>query len=336
MNRALLLAGLAFGGYHLYRAVKPRYDYRDKHVMITGGSRGLGLALAQELARRGANLSICSRHGDQLDTAAAQLRGLGAKVFAEPCDLRDPGAVRRFVASAQQNLGPVDVLIHNAGVIQVGPLDEMTEDDFRESLEIHFWASYYAVMAVLPGMRARKRGRVVNVTSIGGKIAVPHLLPYSTGKFALAGFSDGLRAELAQDGIVVTTVYPGLMRTGSHLNAEFKGRHEDEYAWFAAGNATPGLSSSAASAANSILNSCALGDSELVVGLSAKFGAITRALMPNLTGELLALVNRHVLPEPGGIGTGRMKGHQSRGKLPPAVTTLSDRAAKSYNETPAR
>lgn len=332
MNRGLLLAGLGVAGYYAYRALKPRYDFRGKHALVTGGSRGLGLILARQLAAHGANVSICSRHADELARAAADLRGRGAKVIAQACDLTDAAQVRAFVRTARAGLGPIDVLIHNAGVIQVGPLEEMTEADFQESLQIHLWAGYHAAMAVLPEMKARKTGRIVNISSFGGKVAVPHLVPYAVGKFALVGLSDGLRAELAKTGVVVTTVCPGLMRTGSHLNAEFKGKHDEEYVWFASGNATPGMSMNADRAARKILDACALGDAELVLGLPAKLAVIMRNLAPNLTAELAALIDRHVLPTPGGIGQQRMKGHDSRGKLPATVTTLSDRAAAANNE----
>ena len=332
MNRALLLAGLAAGGYYAYRALKPRYDFRNKHALVTGGARGLGLVLARQLADAGARVSICSRDAAELRRAEADLRGRGAEVYQAECDLRDAQQVRDFVRAARAALGPVDVLIHNAGVIQVGPLAEMTEADFRTAMDIHFWAAYHLAMAVLPEMKRRGAGRIVNIASIGGKVAVPHLVPYAASKFALVGLSDGLRAELKPEGVTVTTVCPGLMRTGSHLNARFKGRHEEEYAWFAAGNATPGLSMGAESAARKILNACAVGDAELVLGLPAKLAVLLRALAPNLTAGLSSLVDDLVLPEPGGVGERSRKGRDSRGKLPAAVTTLSDRAARRNNE----
>ena len=92
------------------------------------------------------------------------------------------------------------MLINNAGVIRVGPVEEMREEDFEQSLQTHFWGPLYTTLEVLPEMKARGRGRIVNIASFGGKVAVPHLLPYSVGKFALVGFSDGLRAEVANTG----------------------------------------------------------------------------------------------------------------------------------------
>jgi NAD(P)-dependent dehydrogenase (short-subunit alcohol dehydrogenase family) len=296
MSRSLLYAALGFGGYLAYRAIKPRYDFRGRHVLITGGSRGLGLVMARQLAAASARLTVCSRDGHELLRAEDDLAGRGARVLAVECDVTYRDRVREMVAVARRGNGPIDVLINNAGVIRVGPVEEMREEDFEQSLLTHFWAVLYTCLEVIPEMKARRAGRIINVASFGGKVAVPHLLPYSAGKFALVGFSTGLRAELARHGIVVTTVSPGLMRTGSHLNAEFKGGHADEYAWFTAGNATPGLSMGAEPAARAILAACAVGDAELVLGLPAKAAVAANALCPNLTADVMAAVNRWVLP----------------------------------------
>ena len=332
MKRGLLLAAIGIGGYAAYRALKPRYDFRGRHVLITGGSRGLGLVLARQLAGAGARLSICSRDPNELTRAVPDLAERGARVVAVECDVTDRGRVREFVAVARQRNGPIDVLINNAGVIRVGPVEEMREEDFEQSLRTHFWGPLYTTLEVLPEMKARRSGRIVNIASFGGKVAVPHLLPYSVGKFALVGFSDGLRAEVAQHGVVVTTVCPGLMRIGSHLNAEFKGRNEEEYAWFALGAGAPGFSMSAEAAARKILAASARGDAEAVLGLPAKLAVAARALCPNLLADILALVNRAVLPEPGGIGTAVARGHESRGATPAFATALADRAAAANNE----
>jgi short-subunit dehydrogenase len=333
MNRNLLLLGAAgAAGYLTWRALKPRYDFRGKTVLITGGSRGLGLVLARQLARRGANLGIIARDQAELDRAADELRRSGARVSATAGDLKDRADIRRFVADARRALGPIDVLINNAGIIGVGPLEEMREEDFELAMRTHFWASLYTCMDVVPEMKARGHGRIVNVTSIGGKVAVPHMLPYTASKFAQVGLSEGLRAELAKDGIVVTTVVPGLMRTGSHVNAEFKGRHEEEYAWFASGTAVPGLSASAECAARRILAASARGDAECILTVPARLAVAIQGLCPNLMENAMTLVNRLFLPEPGGVGPRPVKGKDSRGRLPDVVTTLSDRAAAQNNE----
>jgi short-subunit dehydrogenase len=328
--RNLLILGAA--GYLAYKALKPKCDFRNRTVLITGGSRGLGLAMARRFAAAGARLGLMARDQDELDAAAFELRSHGTTVSITDGDLKNRDDIRRFVAESRRALGPIDVLVNNAGIIGVGPLEEMREEDFEVAMRTHFWAALYTTLEVLPEMKARWWGRIVNITSIGGKVAVPHMLPYTASKFAAVGLSEGLRAELRKYGIVVTTVVPGLMRTGSHLNAEFKGRNDEEYAWFALGNAIPGLSMNADSAARQIISACARGDGEIVLTLPAKLAVALEGICPGLTSDVMTLVNRHVLPEPGGVGPRRVKGKESRGLLPDAVTTLSDRAAAENNE----
>src|SRR5581483_1212723 len=239
------------------------YSLTGKVVLITGGSRGLGLVLAREFGRRGARVSICARNEHQLQTAAEDLRSRGIKVHPFVCDVTKQDEVNRNFRELERRWGKIDVLVNNAGTIAVGPIESATVDDFRESIDVHFWGPVYTTMAVLPGMRQRGEGRIVNISSIGGKISVPHLVPYSAGKFALSGFSEGLHAEVKKDGIHVTTVYPGLMRTGSPRNANFKGQHRAEYAWFSISDSSPLVSVSAERAARAIVKACQSGRARL-------------------------------------------------------------------------
>lgn len=118
----------------------------------------------------------------------------------------------------------------------------MTLEDYHEQMDSNYWSAVHTCYYVVPHMQERRSGRIVNISPIGGKVAVPHLLPYCAGKFALGGYSRGLRSELMKDGIVVTTVFPGLMRTGSPRQAMFKGGNEAEHAWFSIAGSLPGLS----------------------------------------------------------------------------------------------
>jgi NAD(P)-dependent dehydrogenase (short-subunit alcohol dehydrogenase family) len=335
-QRALVAAAAGLAALGVARALAGRtrpFDFRGKVVLITGGSRGLGLVLARELAGEGARLAICARDPAELERARADLAGRGADVLAVPCDVTDRDQVDSLVRSVRERFGAVDVLINNAGVIQVGPMEVMTIEDYEEAMRTHYWASLYTTLAVLPEMRARRDGRIVNITSIGGKISVPHLLPYSASKFALVGLSEGLRAELAKDNVVVTTVCPGLMRTGSPPNATFKGRHREEYAWFSISDSLPGLSMDAESAAREIVAACRRGDAEVVLSAPAKLGVAFHGLFPGATADLLGLVNR-LLPRAGGIGTARAKGRESESPLSRSVlTTATRRAARENNET---
>lgn len=308
------------------------YSYKGKVALITGGSRGLGLLLARHLAAQGARVAICARDEEDLQHAQQDLQSRGADVYTVACDLRDRADAERMVSDVIANFGVIDVLINNAGIITVAPLEEMTMEDFTDAMDSNFWSAVYTTMAALPQMRQRRTGRIVNVTSIGGKIAVPHLLPYSASKFAFYGFSRGLRSELMKDGIVVTTIVPGLMRTGSPRNANFKGQNRLEHAWFSISDSAPGVSMDADRAAEQILNATKRGEVELTLTLQARVAAAVDALFPEFTGTLLAAANR-VLPMAGGIGQRLAKGKHSQSEASPSIlTALGDRAAERNNE----
>ena len=333
-NDLIKIGALAGGAVLLKSAIAylREYDLKDKTVLITGGSRGLGLVMAREFARHGARLALCARDVEELEHARLDLERFGAEVMVVRCDVRNKQDVNDMVAAVNARFGNVDVLVNNAGVIQVGPLEVMTQEDFEQAMQAHFWAPLNTIMAVLPSMRQRKAGRIVNITSIGGKVAVPHLVPYSASKFALVGLSKGLRAELMKHGISVTTICPGLMRTGSPRNAEFKGQHRFEYAWFSISDALPLLTVSAENAARQIVRACKRGQAELVISIPAKIAVLFESLFPEAMYQILGLVNQ-VLPAPGGIGTQTAKGKESTSAWSPSwLTTLNEEAAVRNNE----
>ncbi|GAB3758852.1 SDR family NAD(P)-dependent oxidoreductase [Spirosoma pomorum] len=337
-TKAILWGLAGIGAWALTKAVlaqRRKLDFRGKVVIVTGGSRGLGLAIARQLAKEGANLALCARDAAELERAEAELLTYGGQVFTYACDITDKAEVERFAEAARQVIGPIDVLINNAGIILVTPYEHSTEDDFRDAMDTNFWAPYHLINAILPQMLARKSGRIVNVTSIGGKVSVPHLLPYSASKFALVGYSEGLRAELLKDNIYVTTVCPGLTRTGSPRNAIFKGKNEDEYAWFKIADSLPLITSSAEDCANQIIDACRYGEAERLITLSTKLAAGLQGLAPNLVAELSAVTNEYLLPSkaPGGAGSQRVAGKDSETPLSQSVvTTLTNQAAEQNNQ----
>jgi NAD(P)-dependent dehydrogenase (short-subunit alcohol dehydrogenase family) len=328
---ALATAGAGLGLRELLRRQR-EFDLQGKTVLITGGSRGLGLALAREFAAEGARLVYTARDEAELERAREDLEGRGAQVLPVPADITDRAQVDELVRAAVARFGSVDVLVNNAGIVQVGPMETMTIEDYEQAMAIHFWAPLYATLAVLPGMRARRAGRIVNISSIGGIVSMPHLLPYNASKFALTGLSEGLRAELAKDGILVTTVCPGLMRTGSPRHALFKGQHRAEYAWFALGDALPLTSMAADRAARQIVAACRRGDPEVILTIQAQLAAKVHGLAPGLTADVLGLVNR-LLPRPGGVGTRAVPGAESESPVTRSpLTALDEEAAREYNQ----
>lgn len=266
-----------------------RYSLDGKVAIVTGGSRGLGLLIARELIRQGAKPVLLARDLDELGRAQADL---GKDALGIQCDLTDTAQIRFAVEQTLGRFGKIDILVNNAGIIEVGPLPHMQRDDFERAMRLHFWAPYELITQVVPIMQRQGGGRIVNVASIGGKVAVPHMAPYSASKFALVGLSDAFRAELARDNIFVTTATPGLMRTGSEVHAKFKGDHVAEFKAFSATGKVPFASISAERAAEKIVAACARGQTSLVMPFTARLLIIANAVFPRLTGRIMQWINR--------------------------------------------
>jgi NAD(P)-dependent dehydrogenase (short-subunit alcohol dehydrogenase family) len=332
--RVSLLAGaLLLGAWLAIRVIRTsRYSLRDKVAVITGGSRGLGLVLARHICAQGGSVALIARDPDELARAKVDLAARGGGVLTIECDLLDAGQIQSAVRQIIDRFGRIDILINNAGIIEVGPLQNMTREDFERAMRVHFWAPFELIAKIVPEMRVWGGGRIVNVSSIGGKVAVPHLAPYSASKFALTGFSDAIRAELALDNIHVTTVAPGMMRTGSHVNAKFKGKHDMEFAWFAASAGAPLISMNADRAARKILAACRRAQPSLTLTFAARGAILGNALFPNLTGYVMRLVNRF-LPKPSGAEGNQLRGgSEVRRLIPDWLTRSADRATIRNNE----
>lgn len=334
----LLLGGIVVTGWAVSRALRKSFSFADKSVLITGGSRGLGLVIARRICAEGGRVALLARDANELARAREELTKAGGEAITIVCDLLDRAQTESAVEKVINRFGAIDVLINNAGVIEVGPLEHMQREDFERSINIHFWAPFNLIRKVLPHMRRAGGGRIVNISSIGGKLAVPHLAPYCAGKFALVGLSDSMRAELALDNIYVTTVTPGLMRTGSHVNAKFKGDHAAEYAWFSISASLPIGSISDEHAAAKIIDACRAGLPSLIMPFPARIGIVGNALFPNLTGYAMKLVNR-LLPRPTNSSGNQLRsGWESRGLKPDSswLGRFTDRMAQRNNESPAR
>ncbi len=335
LKRILLMAGGSYAALHIARKIVRHarsFDWHDKRVVVSGGSRGLGLVIARQLADQGARLAICARSDDDLKTAERELRSRGAEVISQACDVKDATQVSEFIERVMHQFGGVDVLFNVAGIITVGPLESMTAEDFHDSMQTNCFGALHTSLAVLPTMRKQGWGRIVNVASIGGKRAVPHMLPYAASKFALVGLSNGMRAELKGHNIFVTTACPGLMRTGSPRNAIFKGQHRHEYAWFSIGDSLPFLSMNAEAAADQILQACRHGRGEVFIHSPLNVTIALQQMFPEITQEILSLAAT-MLPAMGGIGRRAAKGYESESVWSPSLlTTLTQRAAAANNQ----
>ncbi|WP_117198686.1 SDR family oxidoreductase [Nocardiopsis sp. TNDT3] len=329
-----MVAGAALGLGAAALAGPRRPALLDGRVaLITGGSRGLGLQLAREFGRRGASVVICARDQDELDLAVADLEQRGVRARGVRCDVRDPECAQELVEEATAAFGHLDFVVNNAGIIQVGPQETLSESHFRDAMETMFWAPLRISRAAI-GPLERTRGSLVTITSIGGHLSVPHLLPYSCAKFAEVGLSEGLGAEVARRGVRTTTVVPGLMRTGSHKAAVFSGDPEHEYTWFSLGAGLPLVSVSGERAARRIVEAAARGRSYLVLTPLARAAIVARGLCPSFVQGAMRVMDR-VLPDPGG-SVERRPGREADDtvvnrvlKLP---TALNERASRRLNQ----
>jgi short-subunit dehydrogenase len=314
-------------------------DLAGEVALVTGASRGLGLALARELASRSCPLVICARDAAELERAADDLRGRGTEVEAVAIDITEADAPQRLVDLALERYGRLDILVSNAGIIQVGPVQDTTPEDYEAALRTMAVAPMRLSLAALPVMRRQGHGRIVTITSIGGKVSVPHLVPYATAKFAAVGFSEGLRAELGARPVSVTTVVPGLMRTGSHLNALFAGRQDAEFTWFSLAASLPFLSMDAGRAARQIVDAAAQRRPEIILTPAGQVVARAAGLAPGLTAAVLHAVSQLILPDPAGPRGVAALGKRLHPVISPAafdwLTLLGRRAARALNEDPS-
>jgi NAD(P)-dependent dehydrogenase (short-subunit alcohol dehydrogenase family) len=321
----------AFLALRAILARRRRFDLKDVVVLVTGGGRGLGLQVAREAAKRGARLALCSRSEPELSAAREELAASGAIVETFVCDVRDESSIRAAVEHFVRVLGPIDVAVNIAGVIEVGPVDALSMADYEDAIQTNLLGPIRVVESVRESMVERRRGRIVNVTSLGGKISIPHLLPYSASKFGLVGYSEGLRTELGRYDVFVTTIVPGLMRTGSAPQATFAGQPKKEYAMFAPSDALPFTSVSVEHAAREILDACQAGETERVISWQAKSAIALYAIFPRLVIGFLTAFTR-LLPDAGG-STEHRYGRDSESPLTQSpLDALAHRATVTQNE----
>ena len=335
LNKLALLAAATAGGAYATQAVVRRrrwFDVAGKVVVVTGGSRGLGLEIARQLADAGAKLAICARDEAELSEAADELRRRGPVVLAEPCDVTKDEDVARFVGQVRERFGRIDVLVNNAAIIQVGPASQMTRVDYEQALDVNFRGPLRFIEQVLPEMRRRRSGRICNIASIGGLMPVPHLAPYCAAKHALVGLGTTLRGDLARDGVYLTTVCPGVVQTGSPRHALYKGDTAAEYEWFASGDNMPLVAIETPDMAAKAIEGLQAGDALVVAPWPTKLQASLHGLAAGVGTEVAALVDRF-LPTAGGPPRPAVAGHATGGDLPDPLETRQRQNAAKFNQT---
>ncbi len=330
-SKLALFVGAAMLLLRLMRG-RQAVDFRGRTVLITGGSRGLGLSIARQLASEGANLVLVARSESELESAARELESEGARVFTVVADVTRKEECERAVRAAATRFGSLDALVNDAGVIQVGPLEHMSDDDFKSAIDLHIYAPLWMMRAALPYLKKGGVGRIANIASFGGLVAVPHMAPYAASKFGMIGLSDAFRNEVAKDGVRVTTVCPGIIRTGSHLNAGFKGRQKLEYKMFKLGAVSP-IAVPAPLAAKLIVDAMRYGDPFLAFPSIIGWAGVLYRLFPNLAGAVLA-AGVHFMPAPTDEGGDTL---MSGGELELQTSsaplgTNADKAAMANNE----
>ncbi len=310
-------------------------DFRGRTVMISGGSRGLGLNIARQLAKEGANLVLVARGESELNSARLELESEGAQVLTVVADVTRKSDCEHAVKMATERFGSLDALVNNAGVIQVGPIEHMSDEDFKSAIDLHIYAPLFLSRAAMPYLKKGRVGRIANIASFGGLVAVPHMAPYAASKFGLVGLSDAMRHEVAKDGVRITTVCPGIIRTGSHVQATFKGRQNLEYKMFKFGAASP-IAVPAPVAAKLIVDAMRYGDPSLNFPAPIGWAGILYRLFPNLAGTALGLLCRFMPSPTDEEGDALISGAQlepEEGRVP--FASVADRAVAANNEEKA-
>jgi len=182
-------------------------------AIVTGGTKGIGFAIAETLTKAGSSVFICGRNKSELRKAVAELAANG-RVAGEVCDVRSEDQVRQMLDEAVRVFGGVDILINNAGMGVFGKtVEEMSGDEFRQTLETNLFGVFYACHHAIPLMKKRGGGYIINISSLAGQNAHPRMAAYNASKFGLNGFSEALMQEVRHDNIKVSCICPGSVNT---------------------------------------------------------------------------------------------------------------------------
>jgi short-subunit dehydrogenase len=197
-------------------------------AIITGSSQGIGKATALLFARKGYDLVLTARSPEVLEATAAEVRAIGTKVLAVPCDVSQEAEVNNLISKALEYFGSIDVLINNAGVCMSGPIENTSLDDWHRVIDVNLWGYIHTIHAILPHFLVRSAGTIINVGSIGGKLPLPEMTVYCTSKYAITGLTETLRIELKPKGIHIGAVHPSATDSNFMERAQFRGSNEQE------------------------------------------------------------------------------------------------------------
>ncbi len=194
-------------------------EVKNAVVILTGASAGIGEAAARLLAKQGARLVLAARRGDKLAALAAELKAQGAEVLAVPTDMAQPDQVKALIAKAQQQFGRINVLLNNAGISSICPLEKMPDAEFRTMFDLNVLGTLHAMQGAIPIMRAQGGGLIVNISSMVSRVIWPSMGAYAATKYALNCLSETVRVENAKDNIRVSVVFPDNTGTDFGQNA---------------------------------------------------------------------------------------------------------------------
>ena len=189
----------------------------DRVVLITGASRGLGVAMARRFAREGSRLALAARSGSDLEKVKGELEEHGAKALAVPADVSDLESLRAMLKEVESALGPVDVLVNNAGIEEVFDFEKVTPERIEQIVQVNLTGTLWLTRLVLPSMIERRAGHICNISSLGGVTPYPHNAVYAATKHGLVGLSRSLRMELEEHGVEVSVICPGFVEGGMFL-----------------------------------------------------------------------------------------------------------------------